>query len=161
MAIVLWAQADLENELSPEVLIQCLDDDNDGEVDEDALTRLQERSAARVIGGLQRIYPTLVTAAAAWQVDLDLVPTRLKDLALDVAIAILAKRHAEYVRRDWAKLFKFVDEEIARIRVSGVDGLAIETPPETASNQGGTLGSATVDEGPAPVFNGPCGMGDF
>lgn len=166
MAIVLWEQSDLEAELSSEVVRQFLDDDNDGNADNDALQRLQHRSAGRVIGGLQRAYPALVAAAAAWQVNLDLVPERIRTLALDVAIAILAKRHPEYVRRDWVKLFKFVDEEIARIRVSGVDGLAIETTPETASNQGGTLGGGTDDgvtlaAAPVQFFSGPLGTSDF
>ncbi len=166
MAIVLWTQDDLEAELSAEVVRQFLDDDNDGDADADPLLRLQERSAGRVIGGLQRTYPAVVAAAEGWQADLDDVPERLRSLALDVATAILAKRHPEYVRRDWVKLFKFVNEEIARIRETGIDGLAIETTPETASNQGGSLGGGTDDgvtltAAPVQFFTGPCGLGDF
>lgn len=160
-ALILFTQAQLEAATSREVVCQCLDDDLDGEADTAALQILQESSAGYVIAGLERIYPALVALVATWQTNLTLVPLRLRDLALDVAVATMAKRHPEYVRRDYVKLYEHVDAQIARVRQTGIDSLGISTPPEVASNQGGSLGGAIVDVAPTQFFTGSGGLGDF
>ncbi len=165
MALILWEQADLEAEISAETCLQILDDDNDGVIDADVLAQLQRRSAARVLASLQRVYPGLIALADEWQADLTLVPQRLKDLALDVAVAHCSKRHPEHVRRDWRKMIEHVEADLDRIRKAGLDSLGIETAPEPAANQGGTLGeigsTASVNPGCGLIFSGPCDLGDF
>ena len=158
----LWEQSDLEAELSAEVVRQVFDDDNSGEADETAITRLQDRSCAYVVSELSLVYPQLIDKVTEWQTDLTQVPVRLKDLSLDYAVAICAKRHASYVRRDWKKLIEHVEQSIARIREKGLASLGTKSSPEPASNQGCTVDDGT-GTGIAPVqfFNGCEGLGDF
>lgn len=161
---ILWTQAELEAELGAEVVLQLLDDDNDGVVDEEPLRRLQESSAAYVTSGIERIYPTLVGLIAEWQADplLEGVPPKLKQLGLDYAVATLTKRNPSYVRRDWRELMDHVDKQIERIRKTGLDSLGVSTPPEPAANQGGIIESESGSgEEPTKFFTGPCGLGDF
>ena len=164
--LLLWSQTDLEDEITAEVAIRFLDDDRTGAIDAAPLLRLQERSAGYVISGLQHAYPQLITAITAWQADLDNVPERLRSLALNVAIAYLAKRHPEVIKLDWKSLMDHADASIARIRKEGLDSLGIETTPEPAANHGGTRGGGTDDDvtltvSPYQYFNGPLGTSDF
>lgn len=164
MAAVLWTQAELEAELGSEVVLQILDDDNDGIVDADALRRLQEASAAYVTSGIERVYPALIGMIAEWQQDPFLagVPPKLKQMCLDYAVATLTKRNPSYVRRNWVELMEHVNKQIERIRKTGLDSLGIVTSPEPAVNQGGIIESETgTGEEPAKFFTGPCGLGDF
>ena len=161
-APILFSQEDLESELGAEVVLQMLDDDNDGVVDTGPLRRLQESSAAYVTSSIERVYPTLVGLITDYQADLSLVPPKLKQLALDHAVATLAKRNASYVRRDWKALMEYVDKQIERIRKTGLDSLGITTAPEPAANQGGIIeeGDGSGDE-PVKFFTSSCGLGDF
>lgn len=159
---VLFTKEELEAEIGAEVVIQVLDDDNDGVADPAAITRLQVSSAAYVTGGIERVYPTLTTKIAEWQDDLSLVPPKLKQLALDHAVATLTKRNPSYLRRDWKALIDYVDQQISRVRRTGLDSLGIRVDPEPAVNQGGIIEDAS-GSGDVPVkyFSGECGLSDF
>lgn len=167
-ALKLFTQQQLEAAISVEALRQCLDDDNDGEADTAPINLIQEDAATEVLARLSGIFPTLPALAAEWQADLTLVPLRLRRLAIDCAVVDLAKRHPEYVRRDYEKLQRHVDAKFARLRVEGVDSLGLgASPPEQpvgpAANHGGEVwagGDDTLVEN-EPFFNGPCGLGDF
>ncbi len=161
--MILWDLNDLEDELSPEVVRQLADDDNDGSANDSVILRLQRRSCARVLGDLTGVYPTLPTLVEGWQDEPASVPTRLRDLALDYAVAVLARRHPEYVRRDWRALMDHYDAQIAAIRKTGLAGLGVVGTPEPAANQGGEAwaGGDDLTETVTQVFNGPGAMGDY
>lgn len=163
MPLYLFTQAELEAEVSSEVVRQVFDDDNNGAADPLAVDRQREASATYILSGLRRVYPTLVTNVTAWQSDLSLVPPKLKQMALDHTVACMAKRHATYVRRDWKKLLDYVDDQIGRIRKTGLDSLGIDEAPEPATNQGGSIiaPGGLVGEAPPSFFNGCGGLGDF
>jgi hypothetical protein len=162
-ALKLFTQQQLEAALSVEVVRNCCDEDRDGEADAHVVAQLQEDAATYVLTGLERVYPTLLGLAAGWQSNIAATPLKLRLLATDVAMAMLAKKHPTYVKRDYKGLFAHVDASIARIRKDGLDGLGIVGDPEPASNIGGTVwagGDDTLIEN-EPMFNGPGGLGDF
>lgn len=159
MALPYWSETDLTDRISLEVALSCLDDDNSGTISAGPLDRLQKRCDSRIESALRGNY------------DLDLVraapPNQVVELSLDAAVIELAKRHPEYVRRDWADLDEVLERELDKLR-SGKRRLDVVGSPEPASNNGGALiapGSDTsggIIVAPAPlVFGGPCGTGDF
>lgn len=163
-ALKLFTQSHLEAELSAEVVLRCLDYDNDGVVDVEAFEALQEDCAATVLARLAPVMPTLPMLAETWQSDLTDVPLRLRKLAVRVAVAELAEKFPTTVRRDFEKIWRLVNGEFDRIRKDGLDSLGLGgEEPEHASNIGGTVWAGGDDKTVAPemVFNGPNSMGDF
>lgn len=157
MALPYWSEDDLKDRLSEEVVLNCLDDNNDGVVDQGPLSRLQADCDSYIEGTLRPIY------------DIDVVrespPNQVVRLSLDRAIVELAKRHPEYVRRDWEPLDNALERELDAIR-SGRKRLDTKLAPEPPANTGGTLlspGGSTSGLicAPKPIFGGPSGMGDF
>lgn len=152
-----WELSDLEDRLSAEVVLQILDDDNDGVVDVTPLERLQSDADAYVEGYLRGIYDLAVLRADP--------PEQVKRLSLDCAAMRLARRHKEYVRHDWKQLKEDLDEELMLLR-KGLVRLDVVGSPEPGANQGGSLvapgeSGGVLTTGPLLFFNGPCGMGDF
>lgn len=158
MALPYWGLTDLQDRISAEIALRFLDDDNDGTVDAGPLARLQADCDSFVEGFLRGIY------------DLDAVraspPNQVVRLSLDIAEARLAKRHAEYPRRDWLEIEASVRQELIDIR-QGKIRLDVVGSPEPGANQGGNLiapGTDTSGIITVPddlVFGGPCGLGDF
>jgi phage gp36-like protein len=158
MALPYWTQSDLEDRIGAEATLSFLDDANVGTVSSGPLARLQADCDSYVEGYLRGIY------------DLDAVrdapPNQVVRLSLDKAVVELAKRHPEYVRRDWAEMEAMLRQELADVR-TGKIRLDVVGSPEPAANEGGTLmtpgatsGSGLI-EAPDLVFGGPCSMGDF
>ena len=144
-------QADLEARLSVEVVKQILDDDNDGAADATPVDQLCKDASSKVAGYLRGTY------------DLDAVatntPHEVKRLALDVAVAYAAQRHAEYVRRDWQSLMEQVDKELKALRKAETR-LDVVGSPEPPANVGGTAESGNPDlPDPGPRFTD--NWGDF
>lgn len=153
MPLPYWALGDLEDRLSKEVVRQCLDDNNDGDADPGPVARLQADSDSFVEGYLRGIY------------NLDSVrltpPNQVKRLSLDYAVAQCAKRHPEYVRRDFKPLEDAVKKELDEIRAGRVR-LDVVGPPEPSANQGGSVGaSGDITVAPVQFFTGIGGLGDF
>lgn len=148
-----WAQTDLEDRLSAEVVIQIFDDDRDGEADEGPIERLQLDSDSFVEGYLRGVY------------DLDAVredpPNQVVRLSLDYAVAQCAKRRPEYVRRDFKPLEDAVKAELTEIR-NGKVRLDVVGTPEPAANHGGAVvGGLDSDGEVVRFFTGTGGLGDF
>ena len=100
MAYPYITKADLESRVSSTEVRRILDDDSDGSADANPITRVLEDSSAKVAGYLRGIYDLDTIAANP--------PNEVKRLTLDVAVAYLAQRHPERVRRDWVELMKLV-----------------------------------------------------
>lgn len=151
MAGIYFELADLEDRVSRTVLVQILDDDNNGTVDTAKFERLREDACAYVDGFLRRIYPLPLPGPE--------VPSEVKRLALDRAEAVLAVRHPEYRRIDGEKLKEQNRRELMDL-AEGKTRLDVQGLPEPAANQGGTVRSndpANVTP-KAPVFSD---MGDW
>lgn len=100
-------QTQLEARLSVETVRQILDDDQDGMADGTAVTRICADASSYVAATLQPVYtPWPLTAP---------YPEEVIRLTLDAAEAYAAKRHPEYVRRDWQKLFQHLDLQLDRL----------------------------------------------
>ena len=128
--LLLWSQTDLEDEITAEVAIRFLDDDRDGIVDATPLLRLQERSSGYIISGLQHAYPALITAITAWQADLSDIPERLRSLALNVAVAYLAKRRAAgQPDPTEAEVIAHLNQHVAQVQAAGQAFLDATRPP--------------------------------
>lgn len=158
MALPYWSQTDLEDRVGVEKLRQFLDDNNDGSTDAGPLVRLQSDSDSFVEGYLRGVY----SLDACREVK----PNQIRRLSLDYAVAQLAKRHPEYVRRDWVQLEDAVKAELCDIR-SGKVRLDIETSPEPTALAGAQVvgGGVTMDDPPLKFFVGDTGsdsgMGDY
>lgn len=151
MAYPYIVTADLEQRISAERLKQIYDDDNNGTADVNPLARLCKDASAKVAGYLRGVYDLATIAAAP--------PEEVIRLTLDVAEAYAARRHPEYVKRDWEKLMRACEGDLDKLR-RGVTRLDVTASPEPGANEGGTVLSTTVDEdgAPARVFDD---MGDF
>ncbi len=155
-------QDDLESRVSAAVLRQILDDDLDGTVDAAPLEQLCADATSKVDGVLRNKYPT-------WPDDFASdVPNEVKRLTLDVAVAMLAQRHPEYVRRDWSALMKHAEDELNMLSL-GERRLDVDGAPEPAANQGGMVWDGGTDTTvppqaffiPGADSCNPGGMGDF
>lgn len=147
-------QADLESRVSAAVVRRLLDDDRDGTADDNAVTRVIADSCAKVAGYVSPVYTRADVDAA--------VPPEVVRLSLDVAVAYLAQRHPEFVRRDWEPLMKYADAELKAMR-AGKTNLGVDGSPEPAVSAGAdiTVGDPdTFDEDTyEPTFQ--WGSGDF
>lgn len=116
--------------MSAETVLQILDDDNDGVADSEPLARLQSRSDSFVESYLRPIYNLAEVRATP--------PNEVVELSLDVAEMYCARRHAEYVRRNWREIREAVVADLESIR-SGERRLDVVGSPEPAANNGGTV----------------------
>jgi len=131
-------KADLESRIGADTVRAIFDEDRDGDADDDKVTRLLKDASAKVAGYLRGIYPLATIAANP--------PEEVLRLTLDVAEAYAAKRHSEYVQRDWEKLMLAAERDLKSLR-RGETRLDVDGSPEPAANQGGL----TV-EVPAQLF---------
>jgi len=154
MALPYWTLTDLEDRLSAETVRQVFDDDGDGTADTAAIARLQADCDSFVEGYLRGVYSLTAVRAAP--------PNQVKRLSLDYAEVVCAKRHGEYVRRNWKDLLDALTKELMAIR-NGVIRLDVEGTPEPGANQGGEVwdGGDDLTEVAPKVFIGTGGMGDF
>lgn len=128
MAYPYITQAILESRVSTEVLRRVLDDDNDGAADPDPIGTVIADASAKVAGYLRGIYDLDVVAANP--------PREVVRLTLDVAVAYLAERHPEAVRKAWLPLMEHAETELKALR-KGETRLDVVGPPEPPANVGG------------------------
>jgi phage gp36-like protein len=147
----LFTQAELEGRLSASTVRRIFDDANIGTADTNAIAQLIQDASSKVLSWLGPIYDS-TTINGSTQAE-------VQRLALDVAQAMAAQRHPEYVRGDGFKLMEQAERELTNLR-KGLTNLGIETPPEPAANQGGDVDSDNPDDDePQPkVFLGGTGM---
>ena len=147
----LFSQEQLEARLSATTVRRIYDDNNDGATDTDPIIQLQKDASSKVRGTLGPVYdPDKLDPATLDEV---------VRLALDVAQAMAAQRHPEYVRIDGFKLMKQAIDELALLR-EGMSNLGTNAAPEPAANQGGDVDSDNPDEDePEPkLFLGGTGL---
>ncbi len=142
----LWTQADLEDEISREVCLQYLDDDNDGEIDAASLARLQRASDSDVLSVIGPIKPIAELVALGGD--------KLKQLSLDSARYRLERRHPEYARRDWKDLRDAWREDVMDLR-NGIAQLPNQDPNQAANVQVylDQVGADVGDDLVCPTFN--------
>lgn len=148
----LFTQAQLEARISKLTVQRIYDDDNDGTADNDPIAGLVRDASSKVYSYLGPIY------------DVALIDPAQQDevvrLGLDVAQAMAAQRHPEYVRIDGYKMMAQAESDLKNLR-KNLTNLGIKTPPEPAANTGGDVESGDpCDPCPQPhVFLD--GTGDF
>jgi hypothetical protein len=105
--MALWAQADLENLVGLDALLRALDRNNDGEIDDGAIGRLQEDSDAWILGYVRgnHDYAGIVSLLAQNP------PAQLRRMSLHYARILLCQAHPEYFRIDWEPLFEALRTE--------------------------------------------------
>ncbi|MBA2686854.1 MAG: hypothetical protein H0U64_02015 [Gemmatimonadaceae bacterium] len=120
----LVSKSQFENRLGREVVARIYDDNNDGEADSDPILQLLDDASDYVRGAIGGAYDLdLVTSLSA------ATAGELRRLTLDAAMAMAAQRHSGYIRYDWEKILKRVDEELYAIRL-GKRTLGSKTAPE-------------------------------
>ena len=149
MTSAYFTQAELESRLSAKVVAEIYDDANAGSASAAPIAALISDSSSKVDSYLRGVYTLPLTV----------VPNEVKRLALDVAVAYAAQRHAEYVRRDWKPLMEQVEKDLKRLR-TGETRLDVAGTPEPAANEGGNVVNGTTAEPDTP-FKFFSDMGDF
>jgi len=149
-------QADLENRLTKEVVLQILDDESDqGNTFDDNVARVIADAESYVEGFLRGNYDLAAIRALGTG-----APNEVIRLCLDVATSYMWERHPEYVRADGNELLKRARLELVDLR-KGVTRLDIVDTPEPPANQGGMTQSGDPDDTDPhdPFFLR--GLGDF
>jgi len=138
--------------LSARTVLQVFDDDDDGTPDPAAIAMLIDDASSYVLEFYYGNHKGVDISA------LD-VPKALRRMALDVAHAYLAIRHAEYVRADGYKMMERIDKELGRMR-DAYTRIA-DAPPDPPHNAGGAvgvIGDDAMPETPEGFFDN---MGDW
>lgn len=126
-------ESDVADRLSAQTVKAIYDDDNNGAADTGPIARLILDAESYVEGrALRGIYDLAACRAAP--------PNEIVRLCLDAAEMYAAKRHPEYVRRDWEPLKKALDADLDALR-TGKARLDVVSTPEPAKNEGGTVRS--------------------
>lgn len=152
MAYPYITQSDLEDRLSVAVVKQIFDDSNVGTASANPISRILKDASSKVAGYLRSTYDLDAVAASP--------PNEVIRLALDVAEAFAARRHPEYVRRDWKDLIAAAESELKLLR-SGVTRLDVKLAPESAANEGGSVRSGDPLKPLSPAKSFANGTGDF
>ncbi len=155
-----FRREDLEARVSPQTVREVFDDDNTGTPSSTALARLIGDACSKVDSYLQPVYglplvPTWDDATDPGHL-LPIYPTEVVRLALDVAVAMLAQRHPEYVKRDWERLMKAAEDDLMKLRKSTTT--LDSAPPEPGANQGAHLTGGVDGAPPVQIFDD---MGDW
>jgi phage gp36-like protein len=143
-----FTQEELEQRLGPTAVKRIYDDKNTGTADASALDRVTRDATAIVDAAIESIY------------DLPLAepyPDRVVCLALDAAEYLAARRHPEYVKRDWRVLKEELERDLDRLRTQKRSmGRA---PPDPAANQGGAVYPTPdpTNQQNVPIFLGGAG----
>lgn len=136
----LITKAQLEARLSKRVVQRLLDDDRDGAADTNVVDRLLLDASGKFAGFAAQIYDIAAIRAMAANV----LPDEVTRLTLDVAQAMAAQRHPEFVRLDGFELMKQVVAELKMLREGMTNtGVADDVAPETQD-----IGGAVVSGSP-------------
>lgn len=148
----------LRGRVREETLLDCLDFDRDGSVDEAVFrSAVAEPACADIDRQLGGVFPAKVPFADV--TDDPPPPDTLQELALDFYVHRLGTMYPTHMRVDTDALWKKISADLKRLR-DGKDVLA-RKPPDPARNTGGTVGAL----GDSPPVNPPEtmfeDMGDF
>jgi phage gp36-like protein len=144
-------QAQLEARVGRVTVQRVLDDDNVGEADPEAVSRILKDASSKVLGGIRGNYPVdEIKAMASEQ-----MPEELVRVTLDQAVAMLAQRYPEVMQRDWVALMKQADSDLKELRLAK-RGLDTDGAPEPPKNAQATLVASIAN----PRVWG-CGFGSF
>lgn len=141
--------------VGPVVLDRNLDDQNVGQADDAALTRILRDASSKVLGAIKGNYPVdAIKAMTAEE-----LPEEIVRVTLDQAVAMMCQRHPEVMRQDWIELMKQADADLKALRMNE-RGLDTQGAPEPPKNSGGTVVRASSDLPELErTFN--CGFGSF
>lgn len=132
----LITQLQIESRVSKLVVQRLLDDDNDGNADTDAVTRLRLDASSKVAGAIAQVY-SIEELRLMQPAEL---PDEVVRLTLDVAQAMLAQRHPEFARGvDAFELMKQAERDLKMVRRSERN-LGVATAPEPANNTASVVG---------------------
>ena len=128
--------AQVKARLSAAVVAQIYDDNNDGTEDTDPIARLTADATAWVKSWVYPIYQANMPFLEPFEPEI--VRT-----ALDAVEWMAAKRHPEYVRRNWVELKESNRQDLIdlRNRLRAIGSNPSGTPPEPAANEGGHIRS--------------------
>ncbi len=145
MAVVLITQTQLEARLSSNVVAQIYDDNNDGTGDTNPVAQLLSDASAYVLSWVAPAYGDPASLESSP------FASELVRTALDAAEWMAAKRHGEYVRKDWEKLKASNRQDMLDLRTQ-MRSMG-ESPPDPAL----TVGGISVSDDPVLFAGG----GDF
>lgn len=130
----LVTRQNVERRLGADFVQRALDHNNDGETDPPTIDEICADASSKVRGGLGLIY------------DIDsfdpAIATELKRIALDCALAMIARDFQGAYPKDWVALMDRVDLDIANVR-KGLANLGTKQAPEPAANQGVRVASGS------------------
>ena len=131
----LITQAQLENRLSATVVRRIYDDDNNGTADAAPVALLLLDASSKVAGALGPVYPIDTIR----EMDAAELPGEVVRIALDVAHAMAAQRHPEFVKGDWVELMKAADRDLKMVRDT-THNLGVTGDPEPPTNTASVVG---------------------
>ena len=158
MAAPYITKADIEARISPATVRRILDDNNDGEADVTAVDMVIQDAQSYVDARLKGHYSPIPLNKDGGD-----VPTEVVRLTLDVAVAYMANRHPEYVRRDGMAMLERASKELKELQMAQAR-LNTDTAPEPHAGVGGEVLSGIPntpgeDDGDKKYFTD--GTGDF
>lgn len=123
----LVTRANVERRLGADFVRRVFDHNNDGVTDPESLGELLSDASSKVRGGLGLVF------------DIDnfdpAIATELRRIALEAALAMIARDFQGAYPKDWVSLMQQVDQDIANVR-KGVANLGTKQAPEPAANHG-------------------------
>lgn len=146
-----FTKAQLEARISAKTVREILDDNNDGNVDTDAVDQIRKDATSKVDGYL--------AALGILPLDPNNIPYEVTRLTLDVAVALAAQRHPEVMRKDWVALMKQAETDLKMLRENKT--LLGPPPDPQPANQGARVGETITSrtrDTPGSHFED---MGDF
>jgi hypothetical protein len=142
----LVTRQNIERRLGADFTQRILDHNNDGVTDLPTIDEICADASSKVRGGLGLIYDIDTFDPA--------IATELKRIALDCALAMIARDFQGAYPKDWVALMDRVDLDIANVR-KGLANLGTKQAPEPAANQGVrvTSGNAAAPNVYPPKFS--------
>lgn len=135
MADPLITRAMLEARIGTDTLRRLLDYNNDGDADKPSIDQYCEDATSKVRGALGPWYETATTTASNAT-----TATELRRIALDIALAMLARDFPGAVKGDWVPMMEFADRDLKRIQ-NGRANLGADSPPAQRSQRARVLPS--------------------
>lgn len=123
----LVSRTNVERRLGADFVRRVFDYNADGATDPDALKELCADADSKVRGGLGLVLDVDAFDPA--------IATELRRIALDAALAMMARDFPGAYPKDWVALMQQVDQDIANVR-KGIANLGTKQAPEPAANHG-------------------------
>lgn len=123
----LVTKADIESCLGADTVRRLFDHNNDGAADKPSLDQICKNASSKVRGAIPGYDPADLTPANA------IISTELARLALDAAVALIAKNWSASSSFTWLDLMGQVDKELEMVR-KGQANLGARTNPTEADH---------------------------